>query len=156
MPGNVGNIMRTAAALGVKLHIIGPFPFPMYSKQLNRAALDYGQMLDVVIYDNYESFKSINVSQDIFMITRYGHHVYSDVKYPSSRPLYLMFGSESSGIPHEILSEHKEKTIRIPMRPAARSLNLSNSVAIVAYEVYRQWSFETLALKEILKGPDYL
>ncbi len=156
IPANVGNIMRTSAAIGAVLHVVGPFPFPLYSKELSRAALDYGTMLDMHVYDDYQQFMRMHLDIELFMVTRHGKRLYSDVVYPSGKPLYLMFGSESSGIPLEILQRNINNTVRIPMRPAARSLNLANSVAIVAYEVYRQWDFENLALSEVLKGVDYL
>jgi len=156
IPANVGNIMRTSAAIGAVLHVVGPFPFPLYSKELSRAALDYGTMLEMHVYDDYHHFHATHPQIEIFMVTRHGKRIYSDVGYPNGKPLYLMFGSESSGIPFEILHNNINNTVRIPMRPAARSLNLANSVAIVAYEVYRQWDYENLALNEVLKGSDYL
>jgi len=156
IPSNVGNIMRTSAAIGAVLHVVGPFPFPLYNKELQRAALDYGAMLQLHIYDDYQQFLNQHAHGETFMVTRHGKRIFSDVKYPVGKPVYLMFGSESSGIPLEILRTNIQHTVRIPMRPAARSLNLANSVAILAYEVYRQWDYENLALTEVLKGPDYL
>lgn len=153
--GNVGNIMRTCAAIGAELHLIGPFPFDLHSKQARRAALDYDDMLTIKTYDSYEQFLDDNKSELIYMVSRHGKQTYSDVEYPKG-DIYLMFGSESSGIPLDILSVNRDKTLRIPMRPAARSLNLSNSVAIITYEVLRQRRYENLALREVLKGEDYL
>jgi tRNA (cytidine/uridine-2'-O-)-methyltransferase len=112
-------------------------------------------MLTIKTYDSYEQFLDDNKSEHIYMVSRHGKQTYSDIEYPKG-DIYLMFGSESSGIPLDILSVNRDKTLRIPMRPAARSLNLSNSVAIITYEVLRQRRYENLALREVLKGEDYL
>ncbi len=156
LAANTGNIMRTAAAIGAKLHLVGPFAFSLFDREVKRAALDYGNMLDVMTYHNFEEFLTKNRHPDTYMITRYGSRLYSDVNFVDKSVLFLMFGSESSGIPLEILKNNVDRNLRIPMQPAARSLNLSNSVAIVAYEVLRQKKFENLALQETLKGADYL
>ena len=153
---NTGNIMRTAAAVGARLHVIGPFPFPLFGKEVMKAALDYGSMLEVIEYLNLDDFMVKHHDPSIFMVTRYGRYVYTDIDYAKIDPLYVMFGSESSGIPLDVLREHKDKTIRIPMRPAARSLNLANCVALVTYEIMRQKKFAHMALMEVLKGDDYL
>ncbi len=153
---NTGNIMRTASVIGAQLHIIGPHLFPLYRKELARAALDYSEQLTYFLYDDYDQFIKKRQPQQLYLITRYGRRVYSDVNFPNHDELYIMFGSESSGIPRQLLIEHQANTLRIPMKPAARSLNLANSVAIVSYEVLRQWKFKDLALVEVLKGSDYL
>jgi tRNA (cytidine/uridine-2'-O-)-methyltransferase len=156
LASNTGNIMRTCAAVGAKLHVVGPFPFPLFGKEVTRSAMDYGPMLDLKVYDDYQSFLKENHHPDIWMISRYGKAVYDAVDFRNLSPIYVMFGSESSGVPLEILRENAEKTLRIPMVPAARSLNLSNSVAVVVYEILRQKGYENLALSEVIKGPDYL
>ncbi|MFA5235790.1 MAG: tRNA (cytidine(34)-2'-O)-methyltransferase [Bacilli bacterium] len=156
LASNTGNIMRTCAAIGAKLHVIGPFSFSLFGKEVVRAAMDYGSMLEVKVYDDYSSFIEDNHHPDLWMVSRYGHTVFSEADFGGPAPIYIMFGSESSGIPLEILRENTRKTLRIPMVPSARSLNLSNSVAVVAYEIMRQKGYENLARTEVLKGPDYL
>ncbi len=156
LASNTGNVMRTCAAIGAKLHIVGPFSFSLFGKEVARAAMDYGTMLDVQVYDDFPSFQQQNYHPDIWMISRYGSIVYSEVDFRDESPIYVMFGSESSGIPLDILRENHSKTLRLPMVPSARSLNLSNSVAVVVYEIMRQKGYENLSRFEVLKGPDYL
>jgi len=111
----------------------------------------------VKYYEGLAAFIKDENPQLTYYVTRYGQHLYADVDFSVIiGDLYVMFGAESEGIPLEILREHKEKTLRIPMKPAARSLNLANAVAIVAYEIMRQQGFPNLAVFEVLKGPDYL
>lgn len=144
MPANTGNIGRTCVAVGAKLHLIEPMGFRINEKQVKRAGLDYWDQLNYTIYTNYEEFleKNPKAKEGIYMATTKAHHVYTDVPYEDD--CYIMFGKESAGIPEEILIEHEEKTIRIPMVGDIRSLNLSNSVAIVAYEAMRHQGFEEL------------
>ena len=156
-PQNTGNIMRTCVAIHATLHIIGPITFSVDNKDLKRVGMDYVDDLKMLFYERYEDFVKDNPSADIYYVTRYARTVYSS--YDLSNPLkdiYLMFGRESTGIPHDILKEHQDKLMRIPMVPEARSLNLSNCVALVSYEVLRQQNFPGLATEEAIKGPDFL
>lgn len=156
-PQNTGNIMRTCVAIHATLHIIGPITFSVDNKDLKRVGMDYIDDLKMKFYPDYESFVKENPVADIYYVTRYARTVYSS--YDLSNPLkdiYLMFGRESTGIPHDILKEHEDRLMRIPMVPEARSLNLSNCVALVAYEVLRQQKFPNLATEEAIKGPDFL
>lgn len=156
-PQNTGNIMRTCVAIHATLHIIGPITFSVDNKDLKRVGMDYIDDLKMKFYPDYEAFVKDNPIADIYYITRYAKTVYSS--YDLSNPLkdiYLMFGRESTGIPHDILKSHEDRLMRIPMVPEARSLNLSNCVALVAYEVLRQQKFPNLATEEAIKGPDFL
>ena len=156
-PQNTGNIMRTCVAIHAMLHIIGPLTFSIDSKDLKRVGMDYIDDLKMQYYPDYDSFVKMNPGANIYYVTRYAKTVYSS--YDLSDPLqdiYLMFGRESTGIPHDILKEHEDRLMRIPMVPEARSLNLSNCVALVAYEVLRQQKFPNLATEEAIKGPDFL
>ena len=156
-PQNTGNIMRTCVAIHATLHIIGPITFSVDNKDLKRVGMDYVDDLKMHFYEKYEDFVKDNPGADIYYVTRYARTVYSS--YDLSNPLkdiYLMFGRESTGIPHDILKEHQDKLMRIPMVPEARSLNLSNCVALVSYEVLRQQNFPGLATEEAIKGPDFL
>ena len=156
-PQNTGNIMRTCVAIHATLHIIGPITFSVDNKDLQRVGMDYIDDLKMHFYKDYQAFVKDNQGADIYYVTRYAKTVYS--AYDLSNPLkdiYLMFGRESTGIPHDILKEHQDCLMRIPMVPEARSLNLSNCVALVAYEVLRQQKFPGLATEEAIKGPDFL
>ena len=139
MPANTGNIGRTCVALGTRLHLIEPLGFRLDEKSLKRAGLDYWDKLDVSTYINFEDFLEKNPGAKIYMATTKSKQTYVDVTY--EKDCYIMFGKESAGIPEEILLDYKETAIRIPMYPEIRSLNLSNSVAIVAYEAMRQNGF---------------
>jgi tRNA (cytidine/uridine-2'-O-)-methyltransferase len=142
MPANTGNIGRTCVAAGVKLHLIEPLGFQINEKQLKRAGLDYWDKLDVTIYDDFNDFLEKNKGAKIYMATTKSKQKYTDVSYEEDA--YIMFGKESAGIPEEILLDYKDTAIRIPMYPEIRSLNLSNSVAIVLYEALRQHDFRGL------------
>lgn len=139
MPANTGNIGRSCVAAGARLHLIEPMGFRINEKQLKRAGLDYWQHLDVTVYDDFNDFLSRNPGAKIYMATTKSKQTYVDVQYEED--CYIMFGKESAGIPEEILLDYKETAIRIPMLPDIRSLNLSNSVAIVLYEALRQQGF---------------
>lgn len=145
IPANTGNIGRTCVATNTKLHLIEPLGFKINEKQIKRAGLDYWQYLDYVVYDSYEDFLEKNNYPKIYMATTKALKTYTDVKYEPD--CFIMFGKESAGIPEEILMANKENCIRIPMSGDIRSLNLSNSVAIVLYEALRQNNFEGLKLK---------
>ena len=139
IPANTGNIGRTCVATGTRLHLIEPLGFRLGEKELKRAGMDYWSQLDVTTYMNFEDFLRRNPGAKIYMATTKGPHVYSDVEFEPD--CYIMFGKESAGIPEEILLEHQDTAIRIPMVGETRSLNLSNSVAIILYEALRQQNF---------------
>lgn len=142
IPQNTGNISRTCAVTGAKLHLVRPFGFEITDKHLKRAGLDYWDKLDIFYYDNVEEFFEKNQGNYFFFTTK-GKNVYSNVEYPDNA--YLIFGREDKGINEDILYANPEKCVRIPMRNELRSLNLSNSVAIATYEVLRQWDFPDLS-----------
>ena len=156
-PQNTGNIMRTCVAIHAKLHIIGPLTFSIDSKDLKRVGMDYIDDLKMEYYEDYEDFVKRSQLDNVYYITRYSNKVYSsfDLSNPVN-DIGLMFGRESTGIPHDILRDHPDKCMRIPMVPEARSLNLSNCVAIVAYEVLRQQKYPELSTSEAIKGEDFL
>ncbi len=157
IPQNTGNIMRTCVATGTILHIIGPLPFDLNEKALKRAGLDYIEDLKLHYYGNLEEFESKNPNATIFYVTRYANKSYSGFDLSDHlHDLFFMFGRESTGIPKDILREHPIQCMRLPMVPTARSLNLSNCVAIVVYEALRQQNFPNLATAEVLKGEDFL
>ena len=139
IPSNTGNIGRTCVAAGARLHLIKPLGFSLEEKEIKRAGLDYWKDLDVSIYENFDDFLEKNPGIKIYMATTKGLNLYTEVDYEPDA--YIMFGKESAGIPEEILLEHKESAIRIPMIGEIRSLNLANSVAIVLYEALRQNDF---------------
>lgn len=145
IPANTGNIGRTCVATGTRLHLIEPLGFSLSEKALKRAGMDYWSELDVRRYLNYEDFLEKNPGAKIYMATTKGKKLYSDVAYEPD--CYLMFGKESAGIPEEILVEHRQECVRIPMIGETRSLNLSNSVAIVLYEALRQNQFDHMKLE---------
>lgn len=142
MPANTGNIGRTCVAAGARLHLIEPMGFRINEKSVKRAGLDYWDKLDVTIYDDYSDFLKKNPNVKIYMATTKAHQTYTEVSYEDD--CYIMFGKESAGIPEEILVEHEKDCIRIPMIGDIRSLNLSNSVAIVLYEALRQNNFANM------------
>lgn len=147
MPSNTGNIGRTCAATQTRLHLIEPLGFKLNEKALKRAGLDYWDKLDVTVYSDYQDFLERNPDalERMYFATTKAHKVYSDVGYETD--CYLMFGRESAGIPEEILVENEDRCVRIPMWGDIRSLNLSNSAAIVLYEALRQNGFEKLELR---------
>jgi tRNA (cytidine/uridine-2'-O-)-methyltransferase len=142
MPANTGNIGRTCVACGARLHLIEPLGFSLTDKMVKRAGLDYWPRLDVTVYDDWEDFLARNPGARIYMATTKSKQKYTDVRYEEDA--YIMFGRESAGIPEEILLQYKPTCVRIPMMPEERSLNLSNSVAIVVYEALRQQGFPGL------------
>ena len=142
IPYNTGNIGRTCVAAGARLHLIEPLGFKLNEKMLKRAGLDYWDKLDVIVYDDYADFQKKNPGAKIYMATTKAQKTYCDVSYEDD--CYIMFGKESAGIPEEILVDNEETCIRIPMIGDIRSLNLSNSVAIVLYEALRQQGFESM------------
>ena len=144
IPANTGNIGRTCVATGTRLHLIEPLGFKLNEKALKRAGMDYWNDLDVTTYIDYQDFLEKNQGAKIYMATTKAHKVYTDVEYEPD--CYIMFGKESAGIPEEILVEHEEDCMRIPMNGDIRSLNLGNSVAIVLYEALRQNGFAGMNL----------
>ncbi len=142
IPANTGNIGRTCVATGTKLHLIEPLGFRLTEKNIQRAGMDYWDMLDVKRYINFRDFLEQNQPKRIYMATTKAKQNYTEVAYAEDD--YVMFGKESAGIPEEILIDYEKTCIRIPMLPEIRSLNLSNSVAIVLYEALRQQGFSGL------------
>ncbi len=156
-PQNTGNIMRTCVAINAVLHIIGPLSFSIDSKDLKRVGMDYIDDLKMVYYPTYEDFANKFKNSKIYYVTRYSKKVYSQFDFSDPvEDTNIMFGRESTGIPHDVLREHQDTLMRLPMVPDARSLNLSNCVAIVAYEILRQQGFQNLATEETIKGEDFL
>lgn len=141
IPQNTGNVARTCAATGARLHLVRPLGFEPDDKKLKRAGLDYWKYLDITYYDNIEDFFSKN-SGSYFYFTTKGRQAHSEVTYPDN--CYLLFGKETRGLPEELLIKNPERCVRIPMQGEIRSLNLSNSVAIAVYEALRQWNYPTL------------
>ena len=139
IPANTGNIGRTCVATDTRLHLIEPLGFQLTEKQLKRAGMDYWQYLDVTRYDDFNDFLRKNPGAHIYMASSKAQKMHTEVSYEDG--CYIMFGKESAGIPEEILIDNEETCIRIPMLPDIRSLNLSNSVAIVLYEALRQNQF---------------
>lgn len=151
IPQNTGNIARTCAAIGAKLHLVHPLGFSISEKQVKRAGLDYWDKLDIEEHMSLNEFlnKYKPEENNMFFVTTKGKNVYSDIEYNKFNKIFLLFGKETKGLPEEVLKKYIKNTIRIPMKKDLRSLNLSNSVAIVAYEVLRQKEFE--AMEEISK-----
>ena len=139
IPANTGNIGRTCVATGSTLHLIEPLGFRLNEKEIKRAGMDYWERLDVRRYINFQDFLEKNPNAKIWMATTKAKHIYSEVEFGPDD--YIMFGKESAGIPEEILVDYEDTCIRIPMLDQIRSLNLSNSVAIVLYEALRQNQF---------------
>lgn len=143
IPQNTGNISRTCAVTGARLHLVRPLGFEVSDKHLKRAGLDYWDKLDITYYDGLEDFFAKNPGGNFFYFTTKGRKVHSDVSYPDNA--YLVFGREDKGLPEELLYANPGSCVRIPMRNELRSLNLSNSVAIAVYEVLRQWDYPDLS-----------
>lgn len=145
IPQNTGNIARTCAAIGAKLHLVKPLGFDISDKYLKRAGLDYWDKLEIEEHDSLEKFlESYPVSNNMFMATTKAKHCYTDVEYEKFDEVFILFGKETKGLPEPLLLEHLDNTIRIPMRSTLRSLNLSNSVAIIVYEILRHNNFNEL------------
>lgn len=142
IPQNTGNISRTCAVTGARLHLVRPFGFEITDKHLKRAGLDYWDKLDITYYDGLDDFFARTCGKYFYFTTK-GRHVHSDVEYPDG--CFLVFGREDAGLPEELLYKNPDTCVRIPMRPTLRSLNLSNSVAIGTYEVLRQWDYPELS-----------
>lgn len=151
IPQNTGNIARTCAAIGAKLHLVHPLGFSISEKAVKRAGLDYWDKLEIEEHISLNDFleKYKPEEYNMYFVTTKGKHVYSEPDYEKMDEVFLLFGKETKGLPEDILKEYIDKTIRIPMRETLRSLNLSNSVSIVAYEVFRHVNFN--GLEEISK-----
>jgi len=149
IPQNTGNIVRTCAATGARLHIVKPMGFEIDDKKLKRAGLDYWHFLNIQYYENLDEFFGQNKNGRFFYLSSKGTASYTDVSFRDGD--FLLFGKETKGLPEKLLIDHPERSIRIPMISDARCLNLSNSVAIVVYEALRQNNFESLT-----KESDYL
>lgn len=146
IPQNTGNIARTCAATGAKLHLVHPLGFDISEKAVKRAGLDYWDKVEIEEHESFEKFlqKYKPEENNLFFVTTKGKHVYSEPNYKEMNEIFLLFGKETKGLPEDVLQKYIDKTIRIPMRPTLRSLNLSNSVNIVVYDVFRQKDFEGL------------
>ncbi len=142
IPQNTGNIARTCAATGAVLHLVEPMGFAIDNKKLKRAGLDYWHLLDIRRYQNIEEFWEKNAGGNFYYLTTKAPHAYTDVTFGDND--YLMFGPETRGLPEDMLRQHPERCLRIPMREGARSLNLSNAVAIMVFETLRQGDFAGL------------
>lgn len=142
IPQNTGNVARTCAATGARLHLVGPMGFKIDDKKLKRAGLDYWYLLDISYYDSLDEFFDKNKGGNFFYFSTKAQKRHSDVTYPDNS--YLVFGKETAGLPEKLLYDNPEKCVRIPMIDEARSLNLSNSVAIGVYEALRQWDYPNL------------
>ena len=143
IPQNTGNIARTCAATGARLHIVEPCGFTVDDRKLKRAGLDYWYLLDITYYKNLDDFFEKNPDGAYYFFTTKARQSHSDVSYPDG--CYLFFGKETKGLPEELLMKHPESCVRIPMISDARSLNLSNSVAVGVYEALRQWNYPRLS-----------
>ncbi|MCI9546850.1 MAG: tRNA (cytidine(34)-2'-O)-methyltransferase [Lachnospiraceae bacterium] len=148
IPANTGNIGRTCVATGTRLHLIEPLGFRLNEKEIKRAGMDYWQDLDVTTYLNYEDFLKKNPGAHIYYASTKAPQTYTQALYREND--YILFGKESAGIPEDILLANQETVIRIPMKENTRSLNLSNSVAIVLYEALRQQDFAQMQLQGAL------
>ena len=143
IPQNTGNIARTCAAIGAKLHLVHPLGFSISEKEVKRAGLDYWDKVEIEEHENFEKFleKYKPEEHNMYFVTTKGKNVYSDVDYSKMDEVFALFGKETKGLPENILQKYFDKAIRIPMRETLRSLNLSNAVAIVAYDILRQADF---------------
>ncbi len=145
IPQNTGNIARTCAATGINLHLIKPLGFSVDDRYLKRAGLDYWNQVSVTIYENLDDFMKKRKPEDCFFVTTKGRKKYTEAKYTENS--YLFFGKETKGLPEKLLHDNYERCIRIPMKQESRSLNLSNSAAIAAYEALRQLGFPGLSIE---------
>ncbi|MBO5320452.1 MAG: tRNA (uridine(34)/cytosine(34)/5-carboxymethylaminomethyluridine(34)-2'-O)-methyltransferase TrmL [Ruminococcus sp.] len=143
IPQNTGNISRTCAVTGARLHLVKPMGFEVTDKHLKRAGLDYWDKLDITYYDSLDDFFNKHPDGNFFYFTTKGKFVHSEIAYPDNS--FLVFGREDKGLPEKLLYENGDKCVRIPMRNELRSLNLSNSAAIAVYEVLRQWDYPDLS-----------
>lgn len=157
IPQNTGNIMRTCVAIGAKLHLIEPMGFSLEEKHLRRSGLDYIAKLEFNVYENWTHFTNEN-SGSFYFLTRYGKKNYKNIDFTNDNNIYLIFGKESTGVDRKLLAKNLERCFRIPTTDQVRSINLSNAVAIISYEVMSQYNFEGLFDQEpeSLKGANFL
>ncbi len=153
IPQNTGNIARTCAATGASLHLVKPMGFTVDDKKLKRAGLDYWHLLDITYYESLEEFFEKHPDGNFFYFTTKGKKRYTDTTYPDD--CYILFGREDAGLPEELLRDNLHTSLRMPMREQARSLNLSNTVAIAVYEILRQWDFPDLLSEGKLTKYEY-
>lgn len=146
IPQNTGNIARTCAATGGKLHLVHPLGFKITEKEVKRAGLDYWDKVEIEEHESFEKFleKYNPLNTNMYFLTTKGKKVYSDIEYSKMDEVFILFGKETKGLPEDILLKYFDNAVRIPMRETLRSLNLSNSVAIVVYEILRQVNFDNL------------
>lgn len=144
IPQNTGNIARTCAATGARLHLVKPLGFDISEKAVRRAGLDYWHLVDITVYEGIDDFFA-KTSGPYYYFSTKARHIHSDISYPDGA--YIVFGKETKGLPEELLHNNPDTTVRIPMIDEARSLNLSNSVAVGVYEVLRQWGYPELKCK---------
>lgn len=157
IPQNTGNIIRSCAAANAKLHLIKPLGFSLDEKNIKRSAVNHIEDIELFVYENWEDFLNKNQDCELVFLTRYGknpptNHNFSDIQ----KNYYLVLGSESAGIPKELLKNHLHNCYRLPMSIKVRSLNLSNVAAIMLYEVLRQQDYYSLSKVEVQKGADWL
>ena len=150
IPQNTGNIARTCAATGARLHLVRPLGFSISEKAVKRAGLDYWDLLDITVYDSIADFFEKTKGGQYYYFSTKARHIHSDISYPDGA--YLLFGRETAGLPEKLLYDNPDTTVRIPMIDEARSLNLSNSVAIAVYEALRQWNYPKLLCKGELRN----
>jgi tRNA (cytidine/uridine-2'-O-)-methyltransferase len=145
IPSNTGNIARTCAGTDTTLHLIRPLGFSTDDKMLKRAGLDYWEFVNIVYYDSLDEFYQRNSGGEFFYITKFGEKPYSSFDYSNlNQDYYFIFGRETTGLPKEVIAENKEVSLRIPMNDNIRSLNLSNTAAILIYEALRQQDYQHL------------
>ena len=145
IPQNTGNVARTCAVTGARLHLVGPMGFRIDDRKLKRAGLDYWHMLDITYYKSLDEFFEKNRDAQFYYFTTKAEQSHSDIEYPNG--CYLVFGKETKGLPEELLKANHDRCVRLPMRGIIRSLNLSNAVAVGTYEVLRQWGYPQLSTK---------
>ena len=150
IPQNTGNIARTCAATGARLHLVEPMGFKVDDKKLKRAGLDYWYLLDITYYESMQIFFEKNPDGNFYYYSTKAPRKHTDVIYPDN--VFLVFGKETAGLPETLLHENPDTTVRIPMISEARSLNLSNAAAIGVYEVLRQWNYPALQDHGQLRG----
>jgi tRNA (cytidine/uridine-2'-O-)-methyltransferase len=156
IPTNTGNIMRTCIATNARLHLIKPLGFSLDEKSVKRSGVNYIDKIDLTVYENIEDFYSKNTGT-FYYLTRYGHKPHTTGDFSNSKEnIYFMFGKESTGIPKKYLRDHLDNCYRLPMSKNVRSLNLSNTVAIVVYEALRQQNYNDLCFEEPHKSKDFI
>ncbi len=150
IPSNTGNISRTCSVTGASLHLVHPLGFDISEKQVKRAGLDYWDNLDLHEYESFEEVKAAYPDGKFYYCTTKAKKTYSEIEYKGQDEIFLVFGKETKGLPESLIRKNYDTSIRIPMKENMRSLNLSNSVAIIAYEVFRQFDFSNLEKEGIL------